>query len=120
MVSFVSLTLCLGRTSSKMKDHVSDFERGRKIVQILLVLAIVFGVTALVFTAENSNQQFVFILAAFVCLLGLVITSLTLCRCPHCGKHILNGVLVVKICPKCKRSLTTGKKVKRQPKNTRS
>ena len=113
MVSFVSLKFCQGRRSLQMKEHVSDFERGRKIVQVLLVLAIAFGVIALVFTAENSNQQMVFILAAFACLVGLVITSLTLCRCPHCGKHIMNGVLVVKICPKCKRSLTTGKKVKR-------
>ena len=31
--------------------------------------------------------------------------------CPHCGKRIVNGVLVLKVCPKCKHSLVTGKKV---------
>ena len=96
-----------------MKGHVSDFERGRKIVLVLLILAIAFGIIALVFCAENSGQQMAYILAAFVCIVGIVITSVLLCRCPHCGKRILTGVLVVKVCPKCKRSLTTGKKVKR-------
>ena len=37
-----------------MKPYVSDFERGRKIVLVLLVLAIAFGVVALC-SAENSN-----------------------------------------------------------------
>ena len=64
-------------------------------------------------SAENSSQQVIFIFAAFTCMAGLIVASLKLCRCPHCGKRILNGVLVKKICPNCRRSLTTGKRVKR-------
>ncbi len=97
----------------RMKGHMSEFERGRRIVLILIVLAIAFGAVALLFTEENSNQQVYFILAAFVCVAGVVITSLLFCRCPYCGKRILSGVLVVKVCPKCKRSLATGQKVKK-------
>ena len=95
-----------------MKPYVSEFERGRKIVLVLLVLAIAFGVVALC-SAENSSQQVIFIFAAFTCMAGLIVASLKLCRCPHGGKRILNGVLVKKICPNCRRSLTTGKRVKR-------
>ena len=40
-----------------MKPHVSDFERGRNLVRILVVLAIIFGICALMFTAENSKEQ---------------------------------------------------------------
>ena len=96
-----------------MKSHQSGFERGRKIVMVLVALAILFGVLGLMFTTENSRAQIIYIMSAFACIIGIVITSLTLCRCPHCGKRILNGVLVVKVCPRCKRSLATGKKVKR-------
>ncbi len=95
-----------------MKPYVSDFERGRKIVLVFLILAIAFGVMAL-FSAENSNQQVIFIFAAFICMVGVIAAALKLCRCPHCGKRILNGVLVKKTCPNCRRSLTTGKRVKR-------
>ncbi len=96
-----------------MKPHQSKFDRGRKIIVIFVALAILFGVLALMFTTENSRAQVIYVLAAFACIAGVIITSLTMCRCPYCGKRILNGVLVVKVCPKCKRSLSTGKKVKR-------
>lgn len=96
-----------------MKGHMSEFERGRRIVLVLLVLAISFGAAALLFAEEDSNQQVCLILAAFGCVAGVVISSLLFCRCPYCGKRIVSGVLVVKVCPKCKRSLATGKKVKK-------
>ena len=35
------------------------------------------------------------------------------CRCPNCGKVIFLGVLAVNTCPRCKRSLVTGNKVKK-------
>ena len=96
-----------------MKPHQSLFERGRKIVILLIAFAIFFGVAGLMFSADNSRSQIIYILCSFACILGVVITSAVLCRCPHCGKRIVNGVLVVKVCPRCKRSLTTGKKIKR-------
>ena len=95
-----------------MKDHVSDFERGQKIVKILIALAIGLCVAALMFSRENSTQQTWLIAGAATCLVGVVVVALRFCRCPHCGKRIINGVLVLKVCPKCKRSLITGKKVK--------
>ena len=38
------------------------------------------------------------------------------CRCPHCGKIIFMGALSATHCPRCKRSLTTGKKYKKSKK----
>lgn len=38
------------------------------------------------------------------------------CRCPHCGKIIFLGALSATHCPRCRRSLTTGKKQKKSRK----
>ena len=95
-----------------MKPHVSDFERGRKIVMILVVLAIILGVTALMFTKEDSREQTVLVVAAFACVIGVIVVARLMCICPHCGKRIVSGVLVLKVCPRCKHSLITGAKVK--------
>ena len=95
-----------------MKPHVSDFERGRRIVMILVVLAIIFGLSALMFTQENSKEQMYLVFAAFGCVIAVVVVARFLCVCPHCGKRIVSGVLVLKVCPKCRHSLITGAKVK--------
>lgn len=95
-----------------MKPHSSGFERGRRIVLVLVALAVLFGIIAFMFSGEDSKEQLLFISGAFLCILGAAITAFMLCRCPHCGKRILNGVLVLKVCPNCKHSLTTGSKVK--------
>ncbi len=94
-----------------MKRQLSDFERGRRIVLVFVILAVVFGVAALLFTNENSSEQKILVTAAFLCLVAVLICARIFCRCPHCGKAIVSGVLVLKVCPKCKRSLITGKKV---------
>ncbi|MBR2188212.1 MAG: hypothetical protein IJ860_02210 [Eubacterium sp.] len=95
-----------------MKPHVSDFERGRNIVRVLVVLAIVLGVSALMFTQNDSKEQMVLVLAAFACVIAVIVVARFLCVCPHCGKRIVSGVLVLKVCPQCKHSLITGQKVK--------
>ena len=95
----------------KMKRQLSEFERGRRIVLIFVILAIVLGVTALMFTKEDSKEQMILVSAAFFCVIAVIVSARLFCRCPHCGKSIVNGVLVLKVCPKCKHSLITGKKV---------
>ena len=51
--------------------------------------------------------------ATLILFIATVVIIVRECRCPHCGKVIFLGVLAVTSCPKCKRSLTTGKKVKK-------
>ncbi len=97
-----------------MKPHLSDFERGRRIVRILVVVAVMLGVSALMFTEENSKEQMYLVIGAAACVLGVIVAARLLCICPHCGKRIVSGVLVLKVCPKCKHSLITGQKIKKQ------
>ena len=95
-----------------MKPHVSDFARGRRIVRILVGLAVALGLCALMFTQENSQQQMFLILASCACVVSVIVVARFMCICPHCGKRIVSGVLVLKVCPKCKHSLITGEKMK--------
>ena len=95
-----------------MKPHVSDFERGRNTVRVLVVLAIVLGISALMFTQPDSREQMVLVFAAFACVIAGIVVARLMCVCPHCGKRIVSGVLVLKVCPQCKHSLITGQKVK--------
>ena len=44
----------------------------------------------------------------------MIILPMFVCRCPYCGKHIMLGVLAVKDCPRCRRNLATGKKIKKR------
>ena len=46
----------------------------------------------------------------FVVMVYIICTE---CRCPHCGKIIFFGALAATYCPRCKRSLMTGKKQKK-------
>ena len=45
--------------------------------------------------------------------IAIIYIAAKYCRCPNCGKHIILGVLAIETCPRCKHSLTTGKKVKK-------
>ncbi|MCR5137875.1 MAG: hypothetical protein K6C12_12450 [Oscillospiraceae bacterium] len=96
-----------------MKPQVSDFERGRRIVIALIALAVAFGLAALMFTKEGTTENMVLALASLACIIAVIAAAMRYCRCPHCGKRIVNGVLVLKVCPSCKRSLITGQKIKK-------
>lgn len=96
-----------------MKPPISAFEHGKRIVAVLLGLAVVFCLYALMFTEEYSKENLIAVMAGFVCFVAMIIAAAQLCRCPHCGKRIIFGVLAVKVCPKCRRSLATGNKVRK-------
>ena len=61
-----------------MKPHVSGYERGRNIVRVLVVLAIVLGVAALMFTQENSREQMLLVIGSAACVVGVIVASLRL------------------------------------------
>ena len=98
----------------EMKPHVSGYERGRNIVRVLVVLAIILGVAALMFTQENSREQMLLVIGSAACVVGVIVVARLLCVCPHYGKRIVSGVLVLRVCPKCRHDLLTGAKVKKQ------
>ncbi len=51
--------------------------------------------------------------ALFAAMVWIIVRE---CRCPHCGKIIFLGALSAASCPRCRRSLTTGKKQKKSGK----
>ena len=72
-----------------MNTYINSFVRGRELLKKLLVSDMVTAIIAIIYV------------------------DIKYCRCPNCGKVILLGVLAINTCPRCKHSLTTGKKVKK-------
>ncbi len=90
----------------------NTFEYGRKIAKYLAFFAL--GVCAASLLApEGSAVKAVLLAAGFVLLAATLVVMYKFCRCPYCGKRILTGILTLSNCPRCRRSLVSGKKVKR-------
>lgn len=92
--------------------YENSFVYGRELVKKLLVMAIVTAVVTLLMRSNPSVQLFLTIIT-IVLFVAVFVTIYKNCRCPHCGKVIFFGVLAVTTCPKCRRNLITGKKVKK-------
>ena len=54
-----------------------------------------------------------FTLLLFAAMVFIIVRD---CRCPYCGKIIFLGALSATHCPRCRRSLTTGKKYRKSKK----
>ena len=90
-----------------------DFEYGRQLVKRLLFMAIVFVVASWLMP-RGSYAQFGLMLLATLCVVGEIAMLSIFCRCPHCGKRIMLGTLTATICPRCHRSLSSGRKMKKR------
>ncbi len=95
-----------------MKSYINGFIYGRDLLKKVIMATVVCCVLSVVFR-ENVTLQGIFAAATLILFFAGVYIDYKHCRCPHCGKVIFLGVLAVKACPKCKRNLVTGKKVKK-------
>ena len=95
-----------------MKSYVNGFVYGRDLLKKVIMATVICCVLSIVFR-QNMLLQGVFAAATLILFFVGIYIDYKHCRCPHCGKVIFLGVLAVTSCPKCKRSLTTGKKVKK-------
>ena len=95
-----------------MNNYTNDFAYGKDLLKKIIIGAAVFCVLALI-TQSNPTIQAVFSLLTVACFVAAVIVDVKFCRCKHCGKVVFLGVLTITSCPRCKRSLMTGKKVKK-------
>ena len=95
-----------------MKNYVSEFEYGKSLLKKIIIAAAFFCVLALI-ASSYPTYQAVFSILTVVCFILAIVVDVKYCRCKHCGKVVFLGVLAVTSCPRCKRSLTTGKKVKK-------
>ena len=95
-----------------MNTYINSFMRGRELLKKLLIGDFLAAVLA-TFTRSNPGLMFFFSAATLLMFIAIIYIAAKYCRCPNCGKHIILGVLAVDTCPRCKHSLTTGKKVKK-------
>ena len=96
-----------------MKPYVNGFFEGRELLKKILVAALLTSVLSIVGRAFNPTMQLLFSGVTVILFVWAVFVVVRQCRCPYCGKIIFLGVLAVKTCPKCRRDLTSGKKVKK-------
>lgn len=88
------------------------FEYGKNISKYFIIFAILLCVASLL-VPQGTYLQGIMIIATLALLVATVVVLYKYCRCPYCGKRIMMGVLRVTSCPRCRRSLTTGKKIKK-------
>ena len=95
-----------------MKGYANNFVYGRELMKKLLVGSVIAAVAAYIFQADQTVST----VLTGLCLIlfgSVIYIMVKFCRCPNCGKVIFLGVLAVNTCPRCKRSLVTGNKVKK-------
>ena len=97
-------------------SYTSSFARGQKLVRYLLVAALVSGAAGLLLFREGTMQQTVCVLLSAALIVAVIVVAARFCRCPSCGKRVINGVLVLSTCPRCKRDLYTGDKPRKAKK----
>ena len=95
-----------------MKIYTNDFVYGRDRVKLMVIAAAVCCIMSLL-ASTYPMAQMVLTILTILFFVATIYTMIKYCRCPHCGKVIFFGVLTIKACPNCKRSLITGKKVKK-------
>ena len=95
-----------------MNPYINSFMRGRELLKKLLIGDFAAAILA-TFTRNNPGLMFFFSGLTLLMFIAIIYIAAKYCRCPNCGKHILLGVLAIETCPRCKHSLTTGKKVKK-------
>lgn len=93
-------------------SYTNDFTYGRERVKKFMIAAAVSCAVSL-FLPQYSAIQLGLMALTVLSFATAVVIVFKYCRCPSCGKVIFLGVLRVTACPRCRRSLTTGKKIKK-------
>ena len=96
-----------------MNTYINSFVRGRELLKKLLVSDLITAALAMVLRA-NPMLMGVFSAATILLFVAIIYIAVKYCRCPNCGKVIVIGVLAVDACPRCRRNLVTGKKMKKR------
>lgn len=91
----------------------NSYEMAKKRLRTVMIAAAMACVGSLLTPADYLPLKLFFTIATILLFATLVFIIVRECRCPHCGKIIFFGALSATHCPRCKRSLTTGKKQKK-------
>ena len=96
---------------SKLGGNSYELAKGR--LRTIMIAAVLACAGSLLTPQSYLPMKMFFTIATVVVFGFLVYTIVHDCRCPHCGKIIFLGALSATHCPRCRRSLTTGKKQKK-------
>ena len=91
-----------------------NFEDTKRLIKTLVVLAVICCVGCLFFTQEGTVLQAVLVILTLVFMVAAITVVFLYSRCPSSGKVIALGVLQATCCPRCKRNLVTGQKMKKK------
>ena len=92
----------------------SDFAYGKRLARNCIVAAVVFCLLSAFAVPAGSMVQIILTVISTGLMVATGVAMYRYCRCPHCGKHIIVGVLALTNCPRCHRNLTTGQKMKKK------
>lgn len=93
-----------------MNRFESDFSYGREMVK-RFIIGSAAACALMLFT--QGYMQLAFMGLTIASFIGAIIMIVKYCRCPHCGKVIFFGMLAIRQCPRCRRNLFTGQKMKK-------
>lgn len=82
----------------------------------ILIASAVCALLSVLLPSAYPAARLAATLATLLLFVAAIVVILRDCRCPHCGKTIFFGALSATVCPHCKRSLKTGKKLKKSKK----
>ena len=91
----------------------SDYETARDRLRTVMIAAAIACVGSLLTPQSFLSMRLFLTIATILLFVTMLFIIVRGCRCPHCGKIIFMGALSATHCPRCKRSLTTGKKQKK-------
>ena len=94
----------------------NSYESARSRLKTMMLAAILSCAGSLLTPQDYIRLKLFFTVATVILFATMVYIIVRECRCPHCGKIIFVGALSATHCPRCKRSLTTGKKQKKSRK----
>ena len=94
----------------------SNYESARSRLKTVMLAAFLACAGSLLTPQSFIQLKMFFTIATLILFATIVYIIVRECRCPHCGKIIFTGALSATHCPRCKRSLTTGKKQKKSRK----
>lgn len=88
------------------------FETARRLTMVLTVLAFAAIILGYALYPEGNSMRDTMIITGGGIVAAAILIIVAFCRCPYCGKILISGLFVLKVCPKCSRHLATGEKMK--------
>lgn len=94
----------------------SNYESARTRLRNILIASLLAAALSVLIPGSYGALRLALTMATILLFISAIVVIVRDCRCPHCGSVIFFGALRASTCPRCKRSLTTGKKQKKSKK----